>query len=132
MKGKIHQEIERLVRLSLAFHNLNKMVEAELGLSLVQYHCLAHIKNRPGISSQSLARAIGVHPSSLTSTIRRLGGRDLLFVGSDPKDSRKKMLSLTSVGKKMLDEFELHIEELLLQDERIRELKTSDILHTTI
>lgn len=113
MTSKFAREIERLVKLSLAFHNLNKLVESKLGLSLVQYHCLAQIRSRPGISSQSLADAIGLHASSLTQTIKRLNKRKFVFVGEHPSDSRKKMLSLTVEGKKMLDSFESQIENFL-------------------
>ena len=113
MNREFSREIERLVKVSLAFHNLNKLVESKLNLSLVQYHCLAQIRCQPGISSQALADAIGLHASSLTQTIKRLSKRKFVFVGEHPKDSRKKMLSLTAEGMRIIDSFESQIETYL-------------------
>ncbi len=107
------REVERLIKMNLSFHNLNKLVESELGLSLVQYHCLAQVRSRPGISSLSLADAIGLHASSLTQTIKRLSKREYVFVGEHPTDSRRKMLSLTARGKLALDHFESQIERFI-------------------
>jgi len=92
--------------MSLAFHNLNKAVEAELGLSLVQYHLLFHLRDMPGISPQSLAKAVGMHASTLTQSLKRLGKKEFLFVGEDPRDSRKKIITLTRLGKAAIDRFE--------------------------
>jgi DNA-binding MarR family transcriptional regulator len=107
------EQIARLVKMSLAFHNLNKAVEAALGLSLVQYHLLFNLRDMPGSSPQSLARIVGMHPSTLTQSLKRLSKKQFLFVGEDPRDSRKKMVTLTLLGKSAVDRFEGGIEKLL-------------------
>ncbi len=113
----MNERVTKLVKMSLVFHNLNKVVEHDLGLSLVQYHLLVHLKSRPGISPQSLAKIAGMHPSTLTQSMKRLGKRDFLFVGEDPKDSRKKMLTLTFSGNQAIDRFETGIDSLLTSEE---------------
>lgn len=97
-------------------------MEAELGLSLVQYHCLTHVRSNPGISSRSLAKAIGMHASTLTQSLKRLSKREFLFVGEDPRDSRKKMITLTALGKDAIDRFEAGIEKLLHDENQISQL----------
>lgn len=99
-------EIANLVRANLAFFQLNRMAEKKLGLSIVQYHLLAVVKERPGLSSQLLAAEVGAHPSTLTQSIRRLEKKKALFVAPHPKDSRKKTISLTRVGLGLLMEFD--------------------------
>ncbi len=106
-------KIAKLVNMSLAFHNLNKTAEVQLGLSLVQFHLLACIKDLPASSPQEIAKLAGIHPSSLTQSMKRLEKRGLLYIGEDPRDSRKKILSLTLKGKSALDAFDLGIEEIL-------------------
>ncbi len=106
-------EVARLVRMSLAFHNLNKTAEANLGLSLVQFHLLTIVKDMPACSPQKLAEAAGMHPSSLTQSLKRLQKKDVVFVAEDPKDSRKKIVSMTRQGMEHLDRFSSGIEEIL-------------------
>lgn len=101
--------IKKLVTMSLKFHNLNKLVEQKLGLSLVQYHFLNTLKDMPACSPLLLSKAVGMHPSSLTQSMKRLSKKELLFVGEDPKDSRKKILTLTYKGHKALELFESKI-----------------------
>ncbi len=111
-----NSEIARLVRMSLMFHHLNKSSEMSLGLSLVQYHLLVTLKDLPGCSPQKLAAAIGVHPSSLTQSLKRLHKKRVLFVGPDPKDSRKKILSITREGMGLIMSFAKQIDALMAQD----------------
>lgn len=98
-------QISRLVRLGVALQNLNRAAEARLGLSLVQFHLLSTLRDMPGCSPQRLADAAGLHPSTLTQSLKRLQRKDALFVGVDPRDSRKKILSLTRTGRDLADAF---------------------------
>lgn len=106
-------EIAHLVQMNLAFHNLNKGAELRLGLSLVQYYLLTILRDMPGCSPQRLADAAGMHPSTLTQSLKRLRRKQTVFVGEDPKDSRKKILSMTRNGCELLDQFSKGIGELL-------------------
>ncbi len=113
MSHPLSQRVSRLVKISLAFHNINKTLESEIGLSLVQYHLLHHLRDRPGISPQVLAKVAGMHASTLTQSLKRLSKKGLLYVGDDPKDSRKKLITLTASGKAAIDRFEAMAEQIL-------------------
>ena len=109
----MNTEIAHLVQMNLVFHSLNKGAEQRLGLSLVQYYLLTILRDMPGCSPQNLADAAGIHPSSLTQSLKRLRKKQTVFVGEDPKDSRKKILSVTRNGCKLLDQFSEGIGEFL-------------------
>jgi DNA-binding MarR family transcriptional regulator len=72
---------------------------------MVQYHVLATLRDMPACSPQRLAKAAGMHPSTLTQSIKRLQKKGALFSGSDPGDSRKKILSMTKQGSRLLENF---------------------------
>ncbi|MBS1958170.1 MAG: MarR family transcriptional regulator [Bdellovibrionales bacterium] len=118
-------EISKWVRMSLAFHNLNKGAESHLGLSLVQYYLLMMLRDMPGCSPQKLAVAVGMHPSSLTQSLKRLKKKRALYVAEDPKDSRKKILSLSREGLELLEKFSSGFRDLFKEGEfldRVQEL----------
>ncbi len=116
-------KIAKLVRMSLAFHSLNKGAEARLGLSLVQYHLLATLRDMPGCSPQNLAGTVGMHPSTLTQSLKRLQRKGAIFVAEDPKDSRKKILTMTRVGCELLGRFSGGVDELLSSGDYRERLK---------
>jgi DNA-binding MarR family transcriptional regulator len=88
---------------SLLLHNLNKEAERRTGLSIVQWSILDHLIGMPATSAQELSEAAGIHPSTLSQALKRLLRKELIFVAEDPRDSRKKIISLTRQGKDALD-----------------------------
>jgi DNA-binding MarR family transcriptional regulator len=121
MKNRIHQHhsnsskpdsiVCELIRVGVEIQRLNKFFEKELKLSLVQYGVLKHLVDMPAISAQELADLVGVHPSTLTQSIRRLKRKGYLFIDIDPLDSRKKIISITRNGKNSLDQAMKFIED---------------------
>lgn len=111
----INFEISKMVKMNLAFHNLNKSAETILGLSLVQYHLLITLRDMPGCSPQKLAEAVGMHPSGLTQSLKRLQNKNAIFMAESPKDSRMKILSATRKGIDILDDFSNGIEDLMFE-----------------
>lgn len=109
----MENEVARLVRMNLDFHNLNRGAEKNLGLSLVQYHLLVTLRDMPGCSPQKLAKEAGMHPSTLTQSLRRLLRKDAVYIAEDPKDSRKKILSMSRDGSALIAQFEVGIGELM-------------------
>ena len=105
--------VRSLVQVGLAIHNLNRAAEQKLGLSLVQYHVLSALTDLPGCSPQELAQASGMHPSTLTQTIKILERKGLLFTDEHPKDSRKKILLATRQGNEARTSFMDGIGEVL-------------------
>jgi DNA-binding MarR family transcriptional regulator len=115
MKNRIHQKrysdttksdslVCELIRVGVEIQRLNKFFEKKLKLSLVQYGVLKHLVEMPAISAQELANLVGVHPSTLTQSIKRLEKKGHLFIDVDPLDSRKRIISITRNGKDSLDQ----------------------------
>lgn len=109
----LDETLKKLASLGLAFHHFNKTTEKELKLSLVQYQVLKAVLSNPGISAQTLAKAIGTHPSSLTQTMKILIRKDFLYVDEHPRDSRMKIILATRSGKNAVNYFNQEIQNLL-------------------
>jgi DNA-binding MarR family transcriptional regulator len=92
-----------LFHIGIAIHQLNKRAEKSLGLSLVQWCLLKCLVDMPASSAHALSSAVGVHPSTLTQTLKRLERKQFIFIMEDPKDCRKKLISITRLGKAALD-----------------------------
>jgi DNA-binding MarR family transcriptional regulator len=112
-KTEVSLRLKKLSALGIALHRLNKASERELGLSLVQFQLLDALLDSPGSSAQSLARLIGVHPSTLTQGMKLLAKKQFLIVDSHPNDLRKKVVFTTETGKKAHDQFLKKIPSLL-------------------
>lgn len=118
-------EIDSLFHLTLVLHHLNKDVERKFKLSLVQLFVLLKLRQLPGVSAQVLASAVGVHPSTLSQTLRRLSRKEFVFVTEDPKDSRKKILALTKRGKESIDLVYRDLKEVFTSVKYARESKNT-------
>lgn len=92
-----------LFQIGNSIHQFNRRAEKHLGLSLVQWYLLMKLIDLPAASPFALAAAVGVHPSTLTQTLKRLEKKEFIYVGEDPHDSRKKVVSITRAGKIALD-----------------------------
>lgn len=101
-----------LFQVGNTIHQLNKQTEKKLGLSLVQWCVLKKLIDMPASAAASLAKAVDVHPSTLTQTLRRLERKKYIFIMEDPKDSRKKLISITRNGKEKYDNASLQINRL--------------------
>ena len=95
--------ISSLMELSLTLHQINKTLESKCGLSVVQWSLLKTLLNMPAVSPLVLAKALGVTPGTLTQTLTRLDRKKFLFMCDDPNDARKKMISITRLGKEALE-----------------------------
>lgn len=90
--------LSELSALSLALQQLNKSFEAETGLSLVQMVVLRTLRQMPATSPKFLAKSLSVTPGTLSQTLSRLERRRLLIISPDPRDARRKMVSITREG----------------------------------
>lgn len=101
--------LQLLFKFGNLIHNLNKKTEKEIGISFAQWSVLKQLIDMPGTSAFNLAQSVGVHPSTLSQTLKRLEKKNFLHLIEDPKDSRKKLISITKVGKTALVSFENNI-----------------------
>lgn len=118
--------ISRLMDLSLMLQNINKVLEAKCGLSLVQWSLLKTLINMPAVSPLVLAKTLKITPGTLSQTLTRLDRKEYLFMCDDPTDARKKMISITRLGKDALTavgkEFERVFSEIDLIDGEIEKI----------
>ena len=92
-----------LSKVGISISNLNKKSEKYFGLSLVQWCLLKQLIDLPASSAYELSETTGVQPSTLTQSLKRLERKKYLFITKDPNDSRKKLISITRLGKEALD-----------------------------
>jgi DNA-binding MarR family transcriptional regulator len=115
------------MQISTSFQRLNKRVEEQIGLSIVQFHLLRTLKEHPGISSLELARATRLHPSTLTQSLRRLVRKGFVFIDKDPRDSRRTILTATRQGRNAIIKFTATFPKLMGD---IPELMGQDVVET--
>ncbi len=124
--GNYLNSITRLMNLNLMCQNINKILETKFGLSMVQWSLLKTLLNMPAVSPLVLAKALQVTPGTLTQTLNRLDRKKYLFMCNDPTDARKKMISITKLGKDTLssiDEiFKRIFSEINLVDSEIEKI----------
>lgn len=111
--------LKSVFHLSLLLHNLNKEAEKRTGLSIVQWSILKHLLEMPATSALELSDALRLHPSTLSQSLKRLVRKKLILVSEDPRDSRKKTISLTRHGKDVLDRSELQMRQMATDLARI-------------
>lgn len=107
-----HQSLQLLFNVGISIHQLNKKAEKQIGLSIVQWCLLKHLIDQPAISANQLSKIAGVHPSTLTQTLKRLEKKQMIFIAQDPRDSRRKIISITRAGKNLLETASLQLDVL--------------------
>ena len=79
----------------------SKMMERSLGVTGPQRLVLRLVGARPGISAGEVADVLHLDPSTLTGVLRRLVSQGRLKSAEDPRDRRRKILTLTARGKRL-------------------------------
>jgi len=79
---------------------------ATTGLSGVQFAALVKVRDEEQVSQNQLGRLVNLDPVTIMGVIKRLGDRDLIRRTPDPSDKRRTLLSLTSNGRKLLEEMQ--------------------------
>jgi DNA-binding MarR family transcriptional regulator len=99
--GTTLEFMRMLWALAHALQSRSKRMEAELGVTGPQRLVLRILGRAPNVTAGALARAMCVHPSTLTGVLRRLESRGLLERKRDRRDGRRALLVLTAQGKKL-------------------------------
>jgi len=76
-------------------HNLqsaSKRMAARLGITGPQRLVLRVVAQYPGISAKEVARALHLHPSTVTGILQRLERKNVLLRAADPVDTRRARL----------------------------------------
>lgn len=87
-------------------------------LTSVQYAAIFAIASNPGVDATRLSSLIAFDRSTLGDVLERLEAKGLLRRKSAATDKRAKLLYLTAVGLRLLDQVEpavLRVQERLLQ-----------------
>lgn len=94
---------------------LNALIRKDMGeeMTLDQYSTIRYILSRSRCKSSELADAFCVGKSSITAIVTRLVDKRLISRIPDEKDRRVTYLSVTEEGKRLSDEVEERIQELL-------------------
>lgn len=99
--GTTLEFMHMLWALAHALQSRSKRMEADLGVTGPQRLVLRILGRSPNVTAGALARAMCVHPSTLTGVLRRLESRGLLERKRDRRDGRRALLVLTPQGKKL-------------------------------
>jgi DNA-binding MarR family transcriptional regulator len=78
------------------------MFEARLpdGFNLPQFSVLNHlVRVKDGQTPQALARAFQVPKTSMTHNLSVLEGAGLIAMGTNPRDGRSKVVTITTAGR---------------------------------
>jgi DNA-binding MarR family transcriptional regulator len=102
--NKRDRSLMHLFQLGLSIHHLSQTTERKFGLSLGQWCFLRHLIDLPGTTANALALAVGVHSSTLTQTMKKMEEKGYVSIAEDPKDSRKRLISITRRGKEALED----------------------------
>lgn len=119
--------LHQMIRLNNQINNLNKLYEKKFGLSLVQWVVIGILKDVPGISAFELASKVGVHPSTLTQSLKRLQAKNFININLNPQDNRQKLISISKEGfnafKTLEEELTTFIESLAMLRHEIEALR---------
>jgi DNA-binding MarR family transcriptional regulator len=93
--------IRRLQQISVSLFT-NRMAEAGLDLTSVQFAALATLKKHPGLDQQTLAGIIAYDRVTIGGVLDRLVQKQLVLRDVSPTDRRARVLTLSTEGEKIL------------------------------
>jgi len=94
------KQVELAVR-----HHLDDLLKPA-GITALQYTALTVLDRRDGLTLTELARNSFVKVQSMADLLRPLYRQELISRRADPAHGRRQLLSLTPVGRALLDEYE--------------------------
>jgi DNA-binding MarR family transcriptional regulator len=123
-----------MARAPRSFYLLNQVSSAvrlrleralrEFELTATQYTVMSRVKGREILSSARLARAHHVSPQTMNELIANLVARGLLQRKEDPDNRRVLLVSLTDVGRELLDTCDRKVD--VLENEFFASFNTAD------
>ena len=80
----------------------DRMAEAGLDLTPVQFAALATLRDRPDVDQATLAGLIAHDRATIGGVLDRLQGKGLVERRTDPADRRARLVRLTAAGEDLL------------------------------
>ena len=84
------------------FKHVDRVAQAELGVSAAQLGPLFVVARYPGSSQRELAAQLGYNESAITAQVRRLIEAELVERVPSPKDRRATKIELTAKGAEVV------------------------------
>lgn len=75
---------------------------AAAGLTVTQYAILARVERAGSLTINELARRMGMDRTTLGRTVRPLERDGLVQIAPDPRDGRRRALTMTEAGRERL------------------------------
>ncbi|AWB88289.1 MarR family winged helix-turn-helix transcriptional regulator [Salinibacterium hongtaonis] len=100
----MHSRPGHLIRRAQQVHGYLWTAMVSKDVTPTQFSAITVIAARPGTDQIALSRESGLDTSTTGAVIQRLIQRGWVAVDRDPKDMRRKLLSLTPEGQRVFDE----------------------------
>ncbi len=97
--------IRRLHQISVAIF-INECTTAELDITAVQWGILSIVSEYPGVGQIEISAELGLDRSNVANVVDRLTKRGLLRQKLSAADQRKKAITITKAGQKLMADLE--------------------------
>jgi DNA-binding MarR family transcriptional regulator len=97
--------IRRLHQISVAIF-IGECASAELEITAVQWGILSIVSEYPGVGQIEIAEELGLDRSNAANVVERLSKRGLLRQKVSAADQRKKEITITKAGEKVMSQLE--------------------------
>jgi DNA-binding MarR family transcriptional regulator len=102
----VEEQIGFLLRVAFQYHTAIFTLHMVADLTQTQYATLSHIHTCLTCSQADLVSAIELDSATINGVVSRMRARGLLAIAADPSDRRRQFLSLTTKGKKVMEQAE--------------------------
>lgn len=89
-------------RLDQAIAGVNRMLEREYGVTGAQLALLRLVTKWCPVPLADVRARLAMHPATIGQMLDRLAARGLVTVTADPVDGRRRVVDLTSAGRRLV------------------------------
>ncbi|KMO33464.1 MarR family transcriptional regulator [Methylobacterium variabile] len=103
-------DLERYVPALLTFvanklsHSASATYQRRFGVNVTEWRIMSLLAIEPGIPAARICQVIGFDKGPVSRTLASMERRDLVAVGEDPDDARRRLIRLTGKGETLHDE----------------------------
>jgi DNA-binding MarR family transcriptional regulator len=97
--------IRRLQQISVAIF-ISECAEAQIDITPVQWGIMSMICESPGVGQIEIAEELGLDRSNVANVVERLVTRGWLRQKLSTEDQRKKQITITRTGEKVMEQLE--------------------------